>query len=131
MYLISPAFARVHYHKNCNKMASQIFATLFLGHMMKKLGSRRIFLISTAVTAIFNTSFFVVDLVSGGDLFIIISVILICLTSLGDAGIFCSNYVLAAKQTKELRKREKSGALGPAIIETMQCMLQEECLALC
>ena len=98
---------------------SQIFATLFLGYIMKKLGARRIFLLSAAVTSIFNTTFFAVDLVSSEKLFLALSVTLICLTSLGDAGIFCSNYVLAAQQTKELRKSEESGALGPAIIETM------------
>ena len=87
--------------------------------MMKKLGAQRIFLLSAAVTSIFNTAFFAVDLVSREMLFLALSVTLICLASLGDAGIFCSNYVLAAQQTKELRKREESGALGPAIIETM------------
>ena len=97
----------------------QIFATLFLGYTMKKVGARRIFLLSAAVTSIFNTAFFAVDLVSSEKLFLALSVSLICLASLGDAGIFCSNYVLAAQQTKELRKREESGALGPAIIETM------------
>ena len=86
---------------------------------MKKVGARRIFLLSAAVTSIFNTAFFAVDLVSSEKLFLALSVTLLCLASLGDAGIFCSNYVLAAQQTKELRKREESGALGPAIIETM------------
>lgn len=66
-----------------------------------------------------------------------------CLTSLGDSGIFCSNYVLAAQQTQQLTKKKNTekkkkeeddksegtkhltkedksgGALGPAIIETM------------
>ena len=97
----------------------QIFATLFLGYMMKKVGARRIFLLSAAVTSIFNTAFFVVDLVSSEKLFLALSVSLTCLASLGDAGIFCSNYVLAAQQSKALRKREDSDALGPAIIETM------------
>ena len=92
---------------------------MFLGYIMKKLGARRIFLLSAAVTSVFNTTFFAVDLVSSGNLFLGLSVTLICLTSLGDAGIFCSNYVLAAQQSKELRKREESDALGPAIIETM------------
>ena len=86
---------------------------------MKKVGARRIFLLSAAVTSIFNTAFFAVDLVSDEKLFLALSVTLICLASLGDAGIFCSNYVLAAQQTKDLRKRKESGALGPAIIETM------------
>ena len=86
---------------------------------MKTLGARRIFLLSAAVTSVFNTAFFAVDLVSSGSLFLALSVTLICLTSLGDAGIFCSNYVLAAQQSKELRKREESDSLGPAIIETM------------
>ena len=86
---------------------------------MKKVGARRIFLLSAAVTSIFKTAFFVVDLVSSEKLFLALSVSLVSLASLGDAGIFCSNYVLAAQQTKELRKREESGALGPAIIETM------------
>ena len=100
-------------------IVSQIFATLFLGYMMKKMGARRIFLLSAAVSSTFNTAFFSVDLLSTKKLFLAVSVILISLTSLGDAGIFCSNYVLAAQQSKELRKREDSDALGPAIIETM------------
>ena len=88
---------------------------------MKKLGARRIFLLSTALSSIFNTTFFLVDFVSSEEIFLSLSVILISLISLGDAGIFCSNYVLAAQQTKEARRREglESGALGPAIIETM------------
>ena len=86
---------------------------------MKKVGARRIFLLSAAVSSIFNTAFFSVDLLSTKKLFLAVSVILISLTSLGDAGIFCSNYVLAAQQSKALRKREDSDALGPAIIETM------------
>ena len=78
---------------------------MFLGYIMKKLGARRIFLLSALVTSVFNTTFFAVDLVSSGNLFLALSVTLICLTSLGDAGIFCSNYVLAAQQSKKLRKR--------------------------
>ena len=87
--------------------------------MMKRLGARSIFLLSAAVSSIFNTAFFAVDLLLSEKVFLVLSVILISLTSLGDAGIFCSNYVLAAQQSKELRKREESDALGPAIIETM------------
>ena len=65
-----------------------------------------------------------------------------CLTSLGDSGIFCSNYVLAAQQTQQLTKKKKKenekkeeddksegtkhltkkdesgGALGPAIADS-------------
>ena len=60
------------------KHAPQIFATLVLGHMMKRLGARNIFLLSSAIAFIFNTTFSVVDLVDSGTLFLGASVVLIC-----------------------------------------------------
>ena len=81
-YIISARFGiQVNLHSILRlKHAPQIFATLTLGHMMKRLGARNIFLLSSAIAFIFNTTFFVVDLVDGGTLFLAASVVLICVT---------------------------------------------------
>ena len=66
---------------------------------MSTHGAKKIYFLAVTICSIFNCLFFLVGLVSQPTVFLVLSTSLVILSTIGDAGIFCSIYVLAAQET--------------------------------
>ena len=100
----------------------QIVFILLFGRLMRNYGATRIYLMAVAICSVFNTLFFIVSLVANTKVFLGLSIVLVVLSTLGDAGIFCSIYVLAGQQELPCSPKETDGgggSSGPALMETM------------
>ena len=88
---------------------------------MRNYGAIRIYLLAVAICSVFNTLFFIVSHVANSKVFLGLSLVLVVLTTVGDAGIFCSIYVLAGQQELPCTPKERDeggGSSGPALMET-------------
>ena len=76
---------------NCTlpSLAQIVFILLF-GRLMRNYGATRIYLLAVAICSVFNTLFFIVSLVANTKVFLGLSIVLVVLSTVGDAGIFCS-----------------------------------------
>ena len=100
----------------------QIIFSLLLGWKMRDHNATKIYLFAVVVCSIFNTLFFTVDLIDNSDLFLGVSVVMVALITLGDAGTSCSVYVLAGQHDAPFSGNEKEAtwtSSGPALIETV------------
>ena len=89
---------------------------------MRNYGATRIYLLAVAICSVFNTLFFIVNHVANSKVFLGLSLVLVVLSTVGDAGIFCSIYVLAGQQELPCTPKERDkggGSSGPALMETM------------
>merc|ERR1719206_754136 len=77
------------------RFATQIIFLLIFGKVMRKLGARKIYMGSVAMCATFNMLLATVELIDNDNLFTTLSFLFVILATIGDAGIFCSIYVLA------------------------------------
>ena len=103
----------------------QIIFILLFGRMMRNQGATKIYLLAVAICSLFNTFFFVVDLVNSSQVFLGLSIALVVLSTVGDAGIFCSIYVLAGQHDLPCSPKVESGgggSSGPALMETMYAL---------
>ena len=103
----------------------QIIFILLFGRMMRNHGATKIYLLAVAICSLFNTFFSVVDLVNSSQVFLGLSIALVVLSTVGDAGIFCSIYVLAGQHDLPCSPKEESGgggSSGPALMETMYAL---------
>jgi len=93
------------------RFATQIVFLLIFGQVMRKLGARKIYMASVVICATFNMLLATVDMIDNDDLFTVLSFLFVILATVGDAGIFCSIYVLAGQEHISFRcvkKRELS-----------------------
>ena len=86
---------------------------------MSSCGATRIYILAVAICSVFNTLFFIVGLVANSKVFLGLSIVLVVLSTVGDAGIFCSIYVLAGQQQMPWTLDGGGGSSGPALMETM------------
>ena len=94
------------------RFATQIIFLLVFGGLMQRLGAVRLFLASAAAAALFNCLLATAVLVRDNNpLFLAVCLTFLVLSTVGDAGIFCSVYMLA-------RQAGGGGAAGPAWVET-------------
>ena len=100
------------------RFCTQIVFILLFGRLMRRVGAWRIYLSAVAICSVFNTMFSLVDLVTSPAAFLVTSVVMVVLSTVGDAGIFCSIYVLAGQEELPCRRGEGSSS-GPALMETM------------
>ena len=114
------------------RFGTQIVFLLLFGQLMRNFGARKIYMASVAMCATFNMLLATVVLIKNDQLFTVLSFLFVILSTIGDAGIFCSIYVLAGQENFSLncgkRKKEESNASddtkaessasGPAWIET-------------
>ena len=80
------------------RFITQIFFMLLFGRLMRNLGARKIYSIGVVMCCTFNIIFGTLDWVNNNDLYFVLSFIYVILSTVGDAGIFCSVYVLAAEE---------------------------------
>ena len=100
----------------------QIVFILLFGRLMRNCGATRIYLLAVAICSVFNTLFFIVSHVADSKVFLGLSIVVVVLSTVGDAGIFCSIYVLAGQQELPCSPKERDrggGSSGPALMETM------------
>ena len=94
------------------RFATQIIFLLVFGGLMQRLGAVRLFLTSAAAAALFNCLLATAVLVRDNNpLFLAVCLTFLVFSTIGDAGIFCSVYMLA-------RQAGGGGAAGPAWVET-------------
>jgi len=102
------------------RFCTQIVFILLFGRLMRNYGATRIYLLAVAICSVFNTLFFIVSHVASSNVFLGLSLVLVVLSTVGDAGIFCSIYVLAGQQELPCTAKDKGGgSSGPALMETM------------
>jgi len=80
------------------RFATQIIFLLIFGKVMRKLGARKIYMGSVAMCATFNMLLATVGMIEDDKLFTVFSFIFVILSTIGDAGIFCSIYLLAGQE---------------------------------
>ena len=80
------------------RFATQILFLLIFGKVMRTLGARTIYMGSVAMCATFNMLLATVDMIEDKNLFTALSFIFVILSTIGDAGIFCSIYILAGQE---------------------------------
>ena len=106
------------------RFATQIIFVLVFGQLMSRVGAARIFVISVLTCGLFNMCFSSVVLVTDSSAFTFLSFIFLIGSMIGDSGVFCSIYVLAAQTSFSFKPKTENGkdelnASGPAWIETM------------
>jgi len=89
------------------RFATQIVFLLKFGPVMRYYGARRIYMASVAICATFNLLLATVEIVEDDHLFTVLSFLFVILATIGDAGIFCSIYVLAGQEQLSLSCGEK------------------------
>jgi len=108
----------------CGHILSARFCTQFVfmllfGRLMRNYGATRIYLLAIVICSVFNTLLFIVSHVNNSNVFLGLSILLLVLSTVGDAGIFCSINVLAGQQELPCIPTKSGGASGPALMETM------------
>ena len=90
------------------RFATQIVFLLIFGQIMRKLGARKIYMGSVVMCATFNMLLATVDLIDNDNLFTTLSFLFVILATIGDAGIFCSIYVLAGQEHISCGRKKES-----------------------
>ena len=90
------------------RFLTHIISILVLGQLISRVGAGTMFLISVGVCGVFNMLLASVVWIEDDRIFTVITFLVVILSMIGDAGVFCSIYVLAGRTSASVLRSEDS-----------------------